>query len=89
MYFPRLQWGVTMMANGGQGGAIQVLVFKLIDDMLGIPEQEQLDWAPALEQNELRVIGTLKEARYLLYPNAPKEKDAIPLSLPLESYTGV
>ena len=89
MYFPRLQWGVTMMANGGQGGAIQVLVFKLIDDMLGIPEQEQFDWAPALELNERLLIEILKKARYLLYPKAPEEKDAIPLSLPLESYTGV
>ena len=89
MYFPRLQWGVTMMANGGQGGAIQVLVFKLIDDMLGIPEQEQFDWASTLKLIEILVIETLKEGRSLLYPNAPKEKDAIPLSLPLESYTGV
>ena len=89
MYFPRLQWGVTMMANGGQGDAIQVLVFKLIDDMLGIPEQEQFDWAPTLELIKILVIETLKKARYILYPKAPKEKDAIPLSLPLESYTGV
>ena len=89
MYFPRLQWGVTMMANGGQGRAIQVLVFKLIDDMLGIPEQERFDWAPTLELTEILGIEILKKARYLLYPTAPKEKDAIPLSLPLESYTGV
>ena len=92
MYFPRMQWGVTMMANGGQGGAggaIQVLVFKLIDDMLGIPEQEQFDWAPTLELIEVLVIETLKKARDILCPNAPKEKDAIALSLPLESYTGV
>ena len=89
MYFPRLQWGVTMMANAGQGGAIPVLVFKLLDDMLGIPEQERFDWVPTLKLLEILSIETLKKARYILYPNAPKEKDAIPLSLPLESYTGV
>ena len=92
MYFPRLQWGVTMMANGGrggQGGAIQVLVYKLIDDMLGIPEQERFDCASMLDFTERLEIETLKKARSIFYPTAPKEKDAIPLSLPLKSYTGV
>ena len=89
MYFPRLQWGITMMANGGQGAAIQILLFKLIDDMLGIPEQARFDWAPLMELNETLELETLKNARNLLFPNAPEEKDSIPLSLPLESYAGV
>ena len=89
MYFPRLQWGVTMMANGGVGDAIQILVFKLIDDMLGIPEQERFDWTPELALIEFRGLEVLKNAKYYLYPNAPKEEDSIPLSLPLKSYAGV
>ena len=89
MYFPRLQWGLTMMANSGEGGAIQILIIKLIDDMLGIPEQERFDWAPVMELHELLELETLKNAKHLLYPNAPKGKDSIPLSLPLESYAGV
>lgn len=89
MYFPRLQWGITMMANGGSGGAIQMLIFKLIDDMLGTPEQERFDWAPGMERNELLRLETLKNAKQALYPNAPKRRDSIPLSLPLESYAGV
>lgn len=88
-YFPRLQWGITMMANGGQGAAIQVLLFKLIDDMLGVPEQERFDWVPMAEQIEKLEMVILKNARQLLYPKAPKEEDSIPLSLPLESYAGV
>lgn len=89
MYFPRLQWGVTMMANGGTGGAIQNLVFKLIDDMMEIPERERFDWAPLLELNESLELETLKNAKDLLFPSAPKGKDSIPLSLPLHSYAGV
>ncbi len=89
MYFPRLQWGITMMANGGVGGAIQVLLFRLIDDMLGIPEQERFDWGPVMEGIESHGLETLKNARNLLFPSAPKGKDSIPLSLPLESYAGV
>ena len=89
MYFPRLQWGLAMMANGGTGGAIQVLVFNLIDDMLDIPKEERYDWAPSLEQMEQRALEKSKNARTVMYPNAPKEEDSIPLSLPLESYAGV
>lgn len=89
MYFPRLQWGIAMMANGGQGAMIQVLVFKLIDDMLGIAERERFDWGRLLEEYESREMKILKNARQVLYPNAPKEGDSIPLSLPLESYAGV
>ena len=89
MYFPRLQWGLTMMANGGVGGAIQVLVFKMIDDMLKVPEQDRYDWTPTLALRELVALETLKNARNLLYPDAPKGKDSIRLSLPLKSYAGV
>lgn len=89
MYFPRLQWGITMMANGGTGGAMQILIFKLIDDMLGIPKKERHDWVPSLERIKQRELEIFKNARTVLYPNAPKEKDSIPLSLPLESYAGV
>ena len=89
MYFPRLQWGVTMMTNGGEGGAIQVLIFKLIDDMMGVSEQERVDWAPMMELHASVKLEKLKNAKRLLYPKAPEEKDSIPLSLPLESYAGV
>lgn len=87
IYFPRLQWGVTMMANGGE--AIQTLLFRLIDDMMEIPEKERFDWAPVLEGIKLKALEILKNGRHLGYPNAPKERDSIPLSLPLESYAGV
>ena len=89
MYFPRLQWGLTMMANGGEGGAIQVLIIKLIDDMLEVPEHERFNWAPVMKLHELLELETLKNAKHVLYPNAPKGRDSIPLSLPLEFYAGV
>ena len=89
MYFPRLQWGVTMMANGGQGAAIQVLVFQLIDNMLRVPEQEKIDLAPILESRELHELEMLRNGKRHLYPDAPQGKDWIPLSLSLESYAGV
>ena len=89
MYFPRLQWGVTMMANGGAGGAIQILLIKLMDDMLKTPEQERFDWAHVIERRDSQNLETLRNARNILFPSAPKGEDSIPLSLPLESYAGV
>ena len=89
LYFPRLQWGLTMMANNGDGSALQVLSFKLIDDKLGIPDEERFDWNLTLELNHLLVLENLRNGEDILYPNAPKGKHAVPLSLPLESYAGV
>ncbi len=89
MYSPRLQWGITMMANGGTGAVNQILIFKLIDDMLGIPEHDRFDWAPMFERSELQALEILRNARALMYPSAPIANDSIPLALPLESYAGV
>lgn len=88
-YFPRLQWGITMMGNGGNGGAQQVLIFDLLDQMMSVPVQDRYDWVPTLEDREAVALQTLKNAAKLLYPDTPKDKDAIPLVLPLQSYTGV
>jgi len=89
LFFPRLQLGLTTMANGGGAGAQMVLVFNLVDNLLGIRQEERYDWNMAMELREKLALETLKNAKDVMYPNAPKGKDAIPLSLPLESYTGV
>ena len=88
LYFPRLQWGLTMMANE-VGRALLIPVFKLLDDVLNIPEEERFDTTSAINSIEAHALRTLRDGRDILYPNAPKGKNAIPFSLPLESYTGV
>lgn len=89
LYFPRLQWGMVMMGNGGWGNAQLVLMFEMIDEMMGVPVGERFDWVPGLEAQEAMALERLKNAEELLFPDAPKGKDAIPLPLPLEAYTGV
>ena len=89
LYFPRLQWGLTMMINTATGGALQVLVFELLDDMLGVPQEERYDWEFAVELFRLLELGKLRNPVEYLYPNAPRGKKALPISLPLEAYTGV
>lgn len=89
LYFPRLKWGLNMMTNGGEGETILSLTFEMLDDKLGVPEEDRYDWDQASEKRHLQGLEMLKHAEELLYPSAPKAKDAIPLPLPLDAYAGV
>lgn len=89
IYFPRLQWGVTLMTNGDGGNALLVLIYRMLDDMLGVPDQERSNWELTLALRNAIALETLRNAEDVLYPNAPKGKDKMPLPLPLEAYTGV
>ena len=90
-YLPRKQWGVAMMGNTGVTSNFvqQILVSRLMDDLLATPEGERYNWTTtfdkAVEQQEYR----LRHAEERLYPDAPKGEKSIPLSLPLKSYTGL
>ena len=88
LYLPNLQWGTVLMANSGDGSVLQVL-FHLVDDKLGIPLDERFDWGPGLELKYLLALETLKNAGAILFPRTPKGKDAIPLPLSIQAYTGV
>ena len=89
MFFPRLQWGLTTMANGGDASGQLSLVFRMIDDMMGVPAEERFPWEAAFTLRNQRIIEVLSNAKEILYPSAPKGKDVVPLSLPLEFYSGV
>lgn len=54
-FLPKLQWGVDVMANSVGGGSTveQVLMHRLMDDLLGVPEEERFDWE-ANEEKTLR-----------------------------------
>lgn len=90
-YLPRRQWGFTMMANGGSGGAAthEILSYRLLDDLLEVPESERLSWSAELERMFERAAEPLKNPAKHLYPDAPLGDKAIALSLPLSHYTGV
>ena len=90
-YLPGRQWGFTIMANSGQNGgaANQILSYKLLDDLLGIPESERLSWSAVLERDFERAAEPLLHPERHLYPDAPLGDEAIPLTLPLNYYSGV
>ncbi|KAI4207063.1 MAG: hypothetical protein LQ346_000781 [Caloplaca aetnensis] len=90
-YLPRRGYGVVMMGNAAEAAIVELtLTYQLLDDFLGIPERERGDIGSLFEK---LLIGPAKrrvaDPVKALYPDAPTGKDAIPLSLPVENYTGV
>lgn len=79
-YLPRKQWAFTIMANSGQGGkpANQILSFKLLDNILGTQESENLSWKAVLERDVERAAEPVRNPARHLYPDAPLGDNAIP-----------
>ena len=88
-FLPRLNWGIVMMANTVESGiAVQnVLIYKLIDDLLRVPEKERYDWAAKGEKAVRQAAQNLLHAKEMLYPNVPDP--VLEKSLPLHGYAGV
>ena len=94
MYIPTLKNGVgfAIMGNteGGSNAVALVLMAHLIDEMLGIPEDERFDIVGVFDallkqrDDELRPDNARKRA----YPDAPPPNASLPLPLPLENLTG-
>ncbi|KAL8723192.1 MAG: hypothetical protein Q9225_000458 [Loekoesia sp. 1 TL-2023] len=91
-YLPRRRYGITMMGNTAETSNIVelILFYRLLDDYLNIKEEDRGDVVAVFEN---LILNPKKEQLAhpikALYPNTPTGKNAIPLSLPLEKYTGV
>ena len=90
-YLPRKQWGVAMMGNTAATSNFvqQILMSQLIDDLLSIPQSERYNWTAYIQTSLDQLNHKLHHAEETLYPDAPKGERALPLSLPLGSYTGL
>ena len=90
-YLPRKRWGFALMANtAGTSNVIEeVLSNRLLDDKLGIPEEDR-EGSPSWVEDMIKERAErLRNPRKYLYPDAPSGKDVIPLARHLEAYTGV
>ncbi|KAH8666343.1 putative penicillin-binding protein [Xylariales sp. PMI_506] len=87
-FFPDLKFGVITMGNTASTSAFAglVLLWKLIDDKLGVPESERYDWDNALKKRLQTTLSKFDDAAEKLYPERPNPP--IPSSLHLEAYTG-
>ncbi|KAL8700250.1 MAG: hypothetical protein Q9201_005547 [Fulgogasparrea decipioides] len=91
-YLSNRQYGIVIMGNTAETSAIveYTLFFRLLDDYLGVEQKDRGDIVAAIEKLLLKPKAEqLRDPIKALYPQAPTGKDAIPLSRPLEDYTGV
>ena len=90
-YLPRKRYGGDLMGNSGVRSNIvaQILVFRLLADRLGVPERERFPGGSAIEDLFRKEVTKIRHPRKELFPRAPSRSESIPLSLPIEAYTGI
>ena len=90
-YLPRKHFGIAMMGNTDTTSnfVCAILGFRLLDDYFGIPEEERFDYTPFIEGELQERTDQVRHAKKHLFPTAPSGTDALPLSRPLEAYTGL
>lgn len=90
-YLPIKKFGFAMMGNtaGTSNFVCHTLAFKLLDGYLSVREDERFEFAPTVEEYLEERLKVLRDPKQYLYPTAPNGTDALPLSRPLEAYTGL
>ena len=89
-YLPRRRWGFAMMGNTAvtSNFAARLLTYNLLDDFLGTPQDERINWTAGFEKQIQEEQELLRHPVRLMFPTAPRKEDRMPLSLPLEEYAG-
>jgi len=90
-YLPSKKFGFAMMGNtvGTSNFVCSTLTVRLLDDYLGVPEEERFALAPLFDEQARQEAERLRDPKQDLFPTAPNGTDALPLSRPLETYTGL
>ncbi|KAJ5757405.1 uncharacterized protein N7511_006099 [Penicillium nucicola] len=88
MYLPELQWGLVMMGNTTltSNYAQMALYMHLLDERLGTPMSERIDYSLKISQLRERKRVDNGNALARLYPDLPCPVE--PPSLPLGKYAG-
>ncbi|KAK8069331.1 hypothetical protein PG994_005947 [Apiospora phragmitis] len=86
-FLPDLGYGVVTMANTAMTSnfAGRTLAWKLINDKLGVAEEDRYDWAAAQEVYSGHIVK-LRFAVDRLYPE--RTEQPLPPTLPLQKYAG-
>ncbi|KAF3054971.1 hypothetical protein GL218_07608 [Daldinia childiae] len=88
-FLPDLGYGVVTLGNTAQTSNFvgMELAWKLIDDKLGVPEEQRFDW---VSRGEKVLDAQLKLAETAIHDLYPERADPpLPRTLPLEKYVGV
>ncbi|KAK8120095.1 hypothetical protein PG999_004215 [Apiospora kogelbergensis] len=87
-FLPDLGYGVVTLANTAMTSnfAGRTLAWKLINDKLGVAEEDRYDWADAGKKSIQDILSSYDSAVDRLYPE--RAKPSLPLALPLQKYAG-
>ncbi|KAJ5087564.1 hypothetical protein N7456_011180 [Penicillium angulare] len=85
IFFPDRDWGVVVFSNS-TGLGREVLVWHLIDEFLGVPEEKRVDLFEMKQKSIIKKQEARSQAREKLFPSA--SFPGRPLSLALEEYAG-
>ncbi|KAK4454136.1 beta-lactamase/transpeptidase-like protein [Podospora aff. communis PSN243] len=88
VFFPDEDYGVVAMGNTAVGATVvaETVVWRLIDDRLGIPEERRFGWEKKWEKFKQTMRHKLEKPVDLLFPD--RKSDPLTPSLSLEQYTG-
>ncbi|KAH8697129.1 beta-lactamase/transpeptidase-like protein [Talaromyces proteolyticus] len=88
MYLPDLQWGLVMMGNTtGTSNLVQtVLYMHLLDNILGTPLADRVDWNNKLQERINTRRSDNSRAKSRLYPSLPSPLE--PPSAPFKAHAG-
>ncbi|KNG89873.1 putative penicillin-binding protein [Aspergillus nomiae NRRL 13137] len=93
IFLPDVHLGITIMGNNliSTNAVASVLAYHIIDEVLGIPEEDRFDWAkeylPPDPQAEKVLNVTITPDPRSLYPTIPNPP--LPPPLPVASITGL
>lgn len=78
-WFPELKYGLVAFANGeGTSNYAEVIILRrLIQDKLGVPEEKRLDIEKILKDMRTKSEEELDKAEELLYPNKEERKPSV------------
>jgi len=90
-YLPSKNFGFAMMGNsaGTSNFVCSTLAARLLDDYLSVPQEERFALAPVFDELTRTEAERLRHPNKDLFPTAPNGTNALPLSRPLEAYTGM
>ncbi|KAJ4155934.1 hypothetical protein LMH87_001155 [Akanthomyces muscarius] len=84
---PRLRYAVTAMANSGLANSAEdEVVWRLIEDKLGVPQEHRYNLTHSLDEYEEAQKKGLAEVESVFYPNLPDKR--LPSSLTNEQIVG-
>lgn len=95
-YLPTLSngVGVTVLANteNGSNMAAQVILYHILHEIMGVPEEKRFDWFgfwAKLDDERIEKLEDLEEVKKRIYPELDPKKERLPQTLPLTAYEGI